>query len=147
MPASRDKTSTSASFRLAVAVTILFASALAARPPNASASDGRAVDFGRPYVTSTDPADNATGVPLDAWVLVTFSQPMNRSAWIALAEPAVTWSGHWLNGGGTPPPLPAHPPPPRPPHPRPGDAHTISRPTPPFGAAPPPPPPDPPRLP
>ena len=97
---------------------------LAARPPRSEGHRGRdwailaalfitfstaaAVPFGRagdsdpapaanPYITYTDPKDNATGVPLYSWIYVQFSDRMNASNTIIRTVPEIALTPHWLS--------------------------------------------------
>jgi N-acetylneuraminic acid mutarotase len=52
----------------------------------------------RPYVVSTDPANNALHVPLDKSIVVEFSEPMNASSLLFVLNPDVTGRSYvWSN--------------------------------------------------
>jgi methionine-rich copper-binding protein CopC len=56
----------------------------------------------RPFVTDTNPADAATGVPLTFAIWVNFSEPMNQgSVLVTIAPSAGTVTYTWTNGNQT----------------------------------------------
>ena len=54
-----------------------------------------------PYVTTTDPGNGTTQVPLDAPIVVRFSEPMNTSSVIVPIAPAVALDPAWSDGNTT----------------------------------------------
>jgi hypothetical protein len=55
----------------------------------------------RPQVVRTDPADGAMAVPLDATIVVTFSETMNIASVTATIAPAVTLTRSWNSPANT----------------------------------------------
>ena len=54
-----------------------------------------------PFVTDTNPDDGSVGVPLWAWITITFSRPMNASNVVFPVEPLVALTPAWYNSNST----------------------------------------------
>ncbi|MEE9116181.1 MAG: Ig-like domain-containing protein [Thermoplasmata archaeon] len=56
-----------------------------------------------PYITSTDPADGATGVPLDKSIIINFNEEIDTATfqWTIVPDPGGTWTEDWSNGNMT----------------------------------------------
>jgi hypothetical protein len=54
-----------------------------------------------PYVPSTDPADGSVGVPLWAWITITFSRPMIASNTVFPIDPLSSLAPSWYNSNTT----------------------------------------------
>jgi len=63
----------------------------------AGGPDPRPALPGNPFVTDTDPPNEAVGVPLYAWIVVQFNERMNTSNTDVFLDPPMDLTPNWLN--------------------------------------------------
>ncbi len=91
------RASTVFSATLAAIVVLLAAVPALASAPAMLAGPPAPRPMEPPYVSSTDPADSAMGVPVYQWIVVQFTGLMNASNTIVRIEPPVAFTFRWFN--------------------------------------------------